>query len=79
LVERKGLQDILNELNLQITGLVDEENATKVGKFIGAKMLIIGKLYANNYDRYDLLGLSINTPDLKIRMTAIINYSSFKI
>lgn len=45
LVERKGLQGIMKELELSMTGLVDENNAAKVGKFLGAKMLLTGKLY----------------------------------
>ncbi len=45
LVERKDLQKVLKELELRMSGLVDESNAAKVGKFLGARMLISGKLY----------------------------------
>ncbi len=45
MVERKNLQKILNELSLSMTGLTDRNNASKVGKIIGAKMLIAGQLY----------------------------------
>ncbi len=52
MVERKDIQKILKELELSQTGLVSDENAVKVGKVIGAKMLITGKLYpkADNYE-----------------------------
>lgn len=45
MVERKDLQKILKELSLKMTGLVDLGSASKVGKIMGAKMLILGKLY----------------------------------
>ncbi len=45
LVERKSIQKVLKELELGMSGLVDEKNAAKVGKFLGAKMLISGRLY----------------------------------
>lgn len=53
LVERKGLQAVMKELELTMTGLVDENNAAKVGKLIGAKMLISGKLYKKS-GKYEL-------------------------
>lgn len=53
LVERKNLQAVMRELELGMSGLVNEENAAKVGKLIGAKMLITGKLYRRP-DNYEL-------------------------
>jgi len=53
LVERKGLQGVMKELELTMTGLVDENNAAKVGKLLGAKMLITGKLYKKS-GKYEL-------------------------
>lgn len=52
LVERKDMQKVLKELELQMAGLTDEANAAKVGKFLGAKMLVLGKIYKknNNYE-----------------------------
>ena len=54
LVERKELKIILDELKLQMTGIVDEENASKIGNLMGAKMLIIGKFYAGKENNYEL-------------------------
>lgn len=45
LVERKDLQKILQELELQLSGLIDEKNAVKVGYLLGAEVLITGTLY----------------------------------
>ncbi len=52
MVERKDMQKILKELELQMSGLGEEKNLVKVGKFIGAEILIMGKIYvkAGNYE-----------------------------
>jgi hypothetical protein len=52
IVERKDMQKILKELELQNTGLIQDESAVKAGKLIGAKMIITGKLYTKttNYE-----------------------------
>jgi len=47
-VERKNMQQILNEIGLGQTGIVDEAGAAKAGKMLGAKMLITGTLYKKN-------------------------------
>jgi len=46
LVERKDLQKILSEMKLQSSDLLDEKSTVKLGKLLGAQMLISGKLYA---------------------------------
>lgn len=45
MVERKDMQKILKELALADTGLVDEASAAKMGKMLGAKIIISGRLY----------------------------------
>jgi len=52
-VERKDLQKILTELELQLSGLVDEGSAAKVGKLMGADMLVASTLYRRG-DYYEL-------------------------
>jgi Mg-chelatase subunit ChlD len=47
-VERKDLQGILEEMELQLSGLVDDESAVRVGELLGAEMLITGKMYRKN-------------------------------
>ncbi|UCF99783.1 MAG: VWA domain-containing protein [Spirochaetaceae bacterium] len=46
IVERKDLQNVLEELELQLTDLSEEQGAARVGELIGAELLIIGKLYS---------------------------------
>jgi Mg-chelatase subunit ChlD/TolB-like protein len=43
-VERQDLQTILKELKIHHTGLVKEENAVEVGRMLGAKMIVTGKI-----------------------------------
>jgi Mg-chelatase subunit ChlD len=54
IVERKDLQAVLDELKLQMTGIVSEKDAVKVGKLAGAKMIVTGSLYGNaeNYELF---------------------------
>lgn len=53
LVERKDLQNILAELELQLSGLMDEASAARLGGFLGADILVSGTLYRRS-DRYEL-------------------------
>jgi TolB-like protein len=52
-IDRKDLQKVLEELELGVSGLVDEASAAKVGKAYGAEVLIVGELYRRS-DRLDL-------------------------
>ncbi|TFG84981.1 MAG: VWA domain-containing protein [Spirochaetales bacterium] len=54
LVERKDLQKVLAELELQLSGLADEGSAARVGALIGADVLVSGSLYrrAENYELF---------------------------
>jgi len=53
LVERDRLQDILKELELQLSGLFDEATIGRLGEFLGAELLISGTLY-RRADSYEL-------------------------
>jgi len=53
LVERKGFQSILEELELQLSGLADEKAAARAGELLGADVLVTGTLYRKD-DRYEL-------------------------
>jgi hypothetical protein len=44
-LERRDLQDILSELELELSGLAEEGQAAKVGKLLGARVLVLGRLY----------------------------------
>jgi len=54
MVERKDMQKILDELKLQGTGIVDDRSAAAAGKIMGARMIIVGKLYLaqENYELF---------------------------
>ncbi len=43
-IERRLLEKILQEQKLVMTGLVDEESATKLGKLLGVKIIISGSV-----------------------------------
>ena len=45
LVERKNLQEILDELKLSQSALVDEKKAVEAGKLTGAELLVMGTLF----------------------------------
>jgi TolB-like protein len=46
LVERASLSKILDEQKLKLVGMVDQEQSAKIGKLVGAKLLIMGKAFA---------------------------------
>ena len=43
-LERERLEDILEELNLSMSGLVDDETAVKVGKLKGCQYMLMGSV-----------------------------------
>jgi Mg-chelatase subunit ChlD len=50
LVERKNLQGIMKELALSQSGIIDEEKAAKVGKMLGARLIVTGTLFMKEQD-----------------------------
>ncbi|MBN2351449.1 MAG: hypothetical protein JXD23_02695 [Spirochaetales bacterium] len=52
LLERERLQKVLAELEFQLSDLADEGKAARVGKLLGAEVLVLGKVYAvkNGYE-----------------------------
>jgi len=53
MVERKDLQSVLKEMELQLSGLSDEKNAARLGQLIGATMLVNSRLYVKD-DSYEI-------------------------
>ncbi|MBN2536348.1 MAG: VWA domain-containing protein [Spirochaetales bacterium] len=45
MVEREDLQKILEEMELQLSGIISDESAVEVGALLGAEVLITGKMY----------------------------------
>ncbi len=52
-IERKDFQKILAELELQLSGLADENSAAKVGQLLGADVLVASTCY-KRADQYEL-------------------------
>ena len=66
IVERERLEDILKELDLASSGKIDPDTASKVGKLIGARYLVVGSYF-------DLFGsLRIDSRLLKVETGEII-------
>jgi Mg-chelatase subunit ChlD len=74
IVERKDLQNILSELELQLSDLAEEQGAARVGELLGAELLIIGKLYStsNGYELFLKL-LRVETGEVLSVTKAIID------
>ena len=53
IVERKNLETLLSELELQLSGLVDDKEVARVGKLLGADFLVTGTIYEKG-GRYEL-------------------------
>jgi len=52
LVERKKLEELLKEHQLNLTGMVDTDQAIKVGKMLGAKIMVFGRAFPVDKDLY---------------------------
>ncbi|MEW6686361.1 MAG: carboxypeptidase regulatory-like domain-containing protein [Candidatus Edwardsbacteria bacterium] len=53
LVERKDFRQLMEEQKLALTGIFDSEKSIEVGKMVGAKILILSKLYRSK-DKLEL-------------------------
>jgi Mg-chelatase subunit ChlD len=74
ILERKDLQKILDELEMQLSGLADEKQAARVGELLGAQVLVTGKLYAKgeNYELFLKL-LRVETGEILSVTKAVID------
>ena len=64
-VERKDLQPILSELKFQLDDLSNQDNAAKLGKFMGAKLLITAKVFEKG-DHYEVFLKLLNVETVEI-------------
>ena len=60
LVERSRLQSVIDEQNLGLSGVLDEESATEVGRLLGAQAVILGS-YLLEGDRFQVNARMIDT------------------
>jgi hypothetical protein len=59
LVERTKLKEILKEMELSASGMVDPEQATRIGGLVGAQVLVMGRAFVVNGKLY-LTGKAIS-------------------
>ncbi len=74
-VEREAIERIIKEQNLSMSGLVDDAGAVKIGKLLGADVIIIGRGSAlrvetkgreepNLIDTFSIKGINVENGDL---------------
>jgi len=66
LVERVKLQALLEELDLGVSGLVESENSSRVGRLLGVNLLVGGDIVKEKPDQFGLKSglLSVPTEEL---------------
>ncbi len=52
-IDRQNLAGIIKEQNLTLSGMVDDDAVVKIGKFIGAAVLVFGRITVDNYDEVE--------------------------
>jgi len=77
LVERVLLQKTLEEQELQMSGIVDEETAAKVGQIYGLDAVITGSAMKVGKD-ISISGRVINTQTGEIIATGIVEFTSLQ-
>ena len=50
-VERRNIEAILDELDFQMTGLVDDNSAVSIGRFLGATVVVTGSISGSGLNR----------------------------
>lgn len=73
LIERADLQKILQEQTLQSSDLYDEKKSVKLGRLIGAKYLVVGKLYKRRKNLNMILKL------VRVKTGEILSVTKIKI
>lgn len=72
-VERRDLQRLLEELELQLSGLVEPDGAARLGALLGAELLVTGSLYRRDGDYELILRL------VRVRTAEILSVTRAKI
>ena len=73
-VDDQAIEDILNQLKLQQSGLFDNKTAAQVGKLVGAKLVLRGTIYSirKKSDRQDIIYYNITLQLVNIQTGEII-------
>lgn len=72
-VERRDLQRLLEELELQLSGLVEPDGAARLGALLGAELLVTGSLYRRDG------GYELNLRLVRVRTAEILSVTRAKI
>jgi len=73
LIERENLNEIIQETEFQVSDIVDEETTVRLGKVLGAEVLIIGTVYSRG-QHYELF-LKL----LRVETAEILSVTKLKI
>ncbi len=68
-VERAELKRIIGEMKLGLSGLVDEKTMVKIGKMLGANMMVAGGVYDAGEYKLKLTSRLINIEKAKVEQT----------
>lgn len=73
-VDDQAIEDILNQLKLQQSGLFDNKTAAQVGKLVGAKLILRGTISSirKKSDRQDIIYYNITLQLVNIQTGEII-------
>lgn len=66
LIERSLLQKVMEELNLQTTGAIDDETTKKLGKVLGADAIVTGTLNDVKKEKVEINARIVQTETAKI-------------
>lgn len=72
-VDRSNLNNVIDELKLQLSGLTDTRNVTSIGKLLNAEVLIGGKLYFTDHYELYLRLLRVENGELLSLTKAVID------
>ena len=63
-IERNALEDVIKEQSFGLSGMVDEKTAIKVGKMVGADVIIIGSVITDeNYGKVSARVINTETSE----------------
>ena len=68
-VERGRIDHLIDEQQLQMTGIIDSESAVEIGKMLGADAVLVGNV--TDYLSWSSLGLTGSTVSFSMRMIDI--------
>ena len=63
-IERGAIEEVMNELSFNLSGMVDEETAVELGKVIGVDVIIMGSINVEiGYCKVNARGINVETAE----------------